>query len=299
MGRSKSTISREVARNHGKQRYDADLAMVRARSCRRLASRRPKKMTAEAIELVTQKLALQWSPEQISGWLERHHPKRSVSHETIYSYVWKDKRLGGELFRHLRHSGKKYNKRSSGKAGRGCIPNRVGIEQRPAIVEEKSRLGDWEIDTVVGKQGQGSAIVTMVDRASKYTLLAKIDCRRAECVEEALLRKLQPIKDSVHTITSDNGKEFSTHSKVSQALDAQFYFANPYHSWERGLNEHTNGLVRQYLPKGLSLDSVTQSELDGIEILLNNRPRKSLSFSTPIEMLIELRSQAQSVALHN
>ena len=219
-GRSKSTISREIARNHGRERYRADLAAVCARNRRKLASRRPKKMTEETIKIIEAKLALQWSPEQIAGWLEQNQPQHSVCHETIYKYIWGNKRRGGLLFKHLRHRGRKYNKRSSGKAGRGCIPNRVGIEHRPTIVDEKSRVGDWEIDTVLGRQKEKGAIVTIVDRASKYTLLVKVESRQANCVEEALLSRLVPIKDAVYTLTSDNGKEFSNHAKISRDYSA-------------------------------------------------------------------------------
>lgn len=155
---------------------------------------------------------------------------------------------GGTLYKHLRHHGKKYNKRSSGKAGRGCIPNRVDIDERPPIVAEKTRLGDWEGDTIIGAKHQG-AIVSYVDRCSKFTILKKIDRKTADFGTMATIEKLGQASLPVLTITYDNGKEFSEHGAISKALNVNCYFAKPYHSWERGLNEHTNGLVRQYLPK--------------------------------------------------
>jgi IS30 family transposase len=156
----------------------------------------------------------------------------------------------------VRHHGKKYNKRGSWKAGRGCIPGRVDISERPLIVEEKSRVGDWEIDTIIGKEHKG-AIVSMVDRHSKLTLLAPVSRKTAQEVEEALTGRLAEVSDCVLTLTADNGKEFANHQVVAAQLGATVYFARPYHSWERGLNEHTNGLVRQYLPKNERLDAIT------------------------------------------
>ena len=195
--------------------------------------------------IIKEKLNLQWSPEQISGWLKKEGYQDAVSHETIYRYVWEDKNMGGIFYKNLRHSGKKYNKRSKNKAGRGCIPGRVDIAQRPSIVEEKTRLGDWEIDTILGAKGSG-AIVSMVERRSKLTKLKKVSRKTAKKVANALIDSLVEVKEFVATLTADNGKEFAYHKKVSDSLNTQFYFATPYCSWERGLNEHTNGLVRQY-----------------------------------------------------
>ncbi|MDF2578416.1 MAG: integrase [Chlamydiales bacterium] len=206
------------------------------------------------------------------------------------------KQKGGLLYKNLRHSAKKYNKRSKAAAGRGCIPNRVDIEKRPAIVDEKKRLGDWELDTIIGKEHKG-AIVSIVDRASKLTKLVKVEQKTAEEVEKAILKRLEAIKDLVFTLTADNGKEFASHQSIAKALDAEFYFAKSYHSWQRGLNEHTNGLVRQYLPKSVSFTKVTEDDLDRLEELLNNRPRKVLGFMTPIEVFYLLSKQSPLVAL--
>ena len=204
-----------------------------------------------------------------------------MSHESIYKHVWRDKQQGGTPYKELRHHGKKYNKRGSGKCGRGCIPGRIDISERAAIVEEKSRLGDWEIDTIIGK-GHKGAIASMVERHSKLTLLAQVPRKTAQEVEEALTSRLTDMKDFVLTLTADNGKEFANHQTIASKLGATVYFARPYHSWERGLNEHTNGLIQQYLPKCQRLDAVADETVRELENLLNNRPRKVLQFRTPV-----------------
>jgi len=292
----RSTVYRELERNSGRRGYRFKQAQEKSSTRRSEASSHPYKMTQQTIAIIEEKLNLQWSPEQISGWLKKQEYSNTVSYETIYQYIWDDKKKGGVLYKHLRHNGKKYNKRGSGKAGRGCIPNRVDIEERPEIVEKKCRLGDWELDTIIGK-GHKGAIVSIVDRASKLTKLIKASGKTAKEVEQAILSKLIPIQDFVLTLTADNGKEFARHQQISEALNSDFFFAKPYHSWERGLNEHTNGLVRQYFPKSMSFDEVTQVQLDEVEILLNNRPRKVLQYLTPIEVFNQLCLETPIVAL--
>jgi len=296
---NRATVSREIHRNSGGKGYRYKQADTNAKQRRVCASSSPRKMHNTMIILIQEKLTLQWSPEQISGWLSIHHPHLKISHETIYKYVWADKLKGGRLFVNLRHCGKKHNKRSSNKAGRGCIPNRVGIEERPEIVNSKTRIGDWEIDTIIGRQEERGVIVSMVDRASKLTKLSRVSSKQADKVSQALIVRLGECQDQVHTITADNGKEFAYHELIATALDARFFFATPYHSWERGLNEHTNGLVRQYLPKGFSFTNVTQENLNKIEFLLNNRPRKVLNYATPIEVFQRLKMVTGNVALRN
>jgi len=294
----RSTIYREMNRNYGELGYRYGQADRKAKARRYCTSRHKIKMKGIRVFIIKEKLKMQWSPEQISGWLKKRGYTKCVSHETIYKYIWYEKRMGGSLYKELRHSGKKYNKRSKGTAGRGCIPGRIDIDERPDIVEEKSRLGDWELDTIIGA-GRKGAIVSMVDRATKLTKLAKVSQKTADEVGEALVARLAPIRQFVLTLTSDNGKEFAYHKRVSQALETNFYFAKPYHSWERGLNEHTNGLVRQYLPKGKCFNSVSEEDLMKIEILLNNRPRKVLNFKTPLEVFNCLSQGGSIVALHN
>lgn len=298
LGVHRSALYRELQRNRGRKGYTYQEAHDQASKRKQAVVYNRHKMTAELIAVVEDKLGLQWSPEQISGWLKTKTPpgNQTVSHETIYKHIWQDKQQGGSLYRDLRHRGKKYNKRGSGKAGRGCIPGRVDISERPAIVDEKSRLGDWELDTIIGRAHKG-AIVSMVERHSKLTRLAKVRQKTALEVKEALIRKLSDVTDCVHTLTSDNGKEFACHREIASQLGASMYFARPYRSWERGLNEHTNGLVRQYLPKYERLDIVTQDRVDEIENLLNNRPRKVLQFRTPIEVFNQRRTESTFVAL--
>jgi len=293
---NRSTIYREVKRNSGELGYRYRQADEKAKErCYRTNHQRIK-MKGRTVSIIKEKLKIQWSPEQISGWLKKWGYTKVVSHETIYKYIWYEKRMGGSLYKELRHNGKKYNKRSKGTAGRGCIRGRIDIEERPDVVEEKTRLGDWELDTIIGS-GQSGAIVSMVDRASKLTKLAKVSQKTAEEVKDALVETLKPIQDFVLTLTADNGKEFAYHQEVSRSLEASFYFAKPYHSWERGLNEHTNGLVRQYLPKGKRFNEVSIQSLVEIEMLLNNRPRKVLNFSTPLEVFGQLSMRSVNVAL--
>ena len=286
LGRPASTIRREIARNTGLRGYRKRQAQAASAERRSVASRRAKKMTPGVVAIIEAKLcAEQWSPDQISGWMrtQTRPGEARVSHERIYQHVWQDKKAGGSLWRSLRHNGKKYNKRKGLTSGRGCIPNRVDISERPAIADAKARVGDWEIDTMIGA-GHKGVLVTAVDRMSKYLVIAQAADKTAKAVTAALTGRLTALSAKVLTITADNGREFASHQEIAEALSAAFYFATPYHSWERGLNEHTNGLLRQYFPKGQRLDGVTKAEVDRAEHLLNSRPRKILGYKTPQEV---------------
>lgn len=289
LGRSPSSVSREIKRNKGKRGYRPSQA---SRSCHHRKHRKAHKMNGDLKEKVLDKLRLQWSPEQISGRLKKEG--RSISHETIYRYLWRNKARGGTLHHHLRHRGKKYCLRKHRVRRRGIIPGRIDIDFRPDIVEQKRRIGDWELDTIVGA-GHKGAIVSMVDRASKMVRLVKLEHNRASCVRSAIVSRLSC--EEVETLTSDNGKEFAQHQAIASALKASFYFAKPYQAWQRGLNEHSNGLVRQYIPKKMLLSTVSDRMLARIEFLLNNRPRAVLHFRTPQEVYSEACSNPQSVAL--
>jgi IS30 family transposase len=282
VGVSQSTISRELSRNTGQRGYRYKQAHNAALS-RRKEAKKATKVTPHLIKLVESLLTEKWSPEQISGWLLKEH-MILLSHECIYQHVWADKFSGGELFKNLRRHGRKYHKRSNGKTNRGQIKNRVSIEERPAEVDEKSRVGDWEIDTVIGK-GHSGALVTIVERATQFTLSAQLNDKSAESVTEATIALLKPFAAALHTITADNGKEFAYHERITEELGVTVYFAHPYHSWERGLNENTNGLLRQYWPKSTDLKKVTQEEVDAVIFQLNNRPRKTLGFETPESLM--------------
>jgi IS30 family transposase len=284
IGRHSSVIGREIRRNSSLSVYDGLQAHKNYALRRSVASSRPKKITPERItQIKTMLLANDASPEQISGRLKLEY-KVHISHEAIYQFIWKDKRCSGNLWERLRHPTKRYNKRSGKKAGRGLIPNRVDIDQRPKIVDRKLRFGDLELDTIVGARHKG-AIVSIVDRASKLSWLIAVQRATADRVSRAIRRRLWVLarQGLIHTYTSDNGSEFARHAEVVKWLGGKFFFAKPYHSWERGLNEHTNGLVRQYLPKGTEFTNLTQAEVLVIEDRLNNRPRKILGFKTPLE----------------
>ena len=279
-----STISREIKRNTGGRGYRYKQADEKAVERRENASRTPKKLTQTLVAIIEEKLLEKWSPDQISGRL-KDKDIASISHETIYQHIWKNKRTGGTLYKHLRHNGKKYNKRSSGKAGRGCIPNRVDITERPPIVEQKTRIGDWEGDTVISAVSK-TAILTVVDRHSKFTRIKKLGRKTAENVRIAMKKVMTSLPYPVLTVTYDNGMEFAAHQDIAADLNTHCYFAAPYHSWERGLNEHTNGLIRQYLPKSVDFKNVTDDEIQAIEDRLNNRPRKILGYKTPMEVMM-------------
>ncbi len=271
----KSTISRELRRNRGQRGYRPQQAQRLALSRRDKVQRR---IAAETWARVTSKLRQEWSPEQVSAWLQKTVGVQ-VSHEWIYQHILADKRTGGELYRHLRCQQKR-RKRYGSYERRGQIPNRVSIEQRPKLVEQRKRIGDWEADTIIGK-GQRQAIVTLVERKSRFTLMHKVERRTAAAVKQAILQLLAPYRAQTLTITFDNGKEFAHHQEIARQLQAKVFFAHPYASWERGSNENTNGLIRQYFPKGSDFSTITTEQISFVHERLNHRPRKCLDFLTP------------------
>lgn len=278
-----STVSRELRRNRGQRGYRPKQADLKA--ARRKQTKARKRILPETWKLVeTHLVEQQWSPEQISGYLKLHHLGR-VSDERIYQHIYQDKRAGGSLYLNLRCQ-KKRRKRYGKNSRRGQIPNRRMIDLRPEVVAAKSRLGDWEADTIIGKNHQ-QAIVSLVERQTKYCLLAKIPQKTADLVEQAACQKLAGHAGKVNTITSDNGREFTNHQQIAARLETDFYFAHPYHSWERGLNENTNGLVRQYFPKKMPFAAITDEQLQAVEDKLNNRPRKTLGYRTPNELFFK------------
>jgi IS30 family transposase len=289
LGCHKSTISRELKRNCGQKGYRPHQAdeLAYDRQCAAYRAR----IAWETWQQVERLLRQQWSPEQISGWLKKEK-QPSVSHECIYLYVYAEKRRGGTLHRHLR-SQKKQRKRYGGYIRRGQIPNRTSIDKRPKIVASKGRFGDWEVDTIVGAHHKGG-ILSAVERKSKLTRLRKLATKGAAEMKDNTIAVLAPLTAWVHTITVDNGKEFCDHELIATGLHARIYFAHPYASWERGLNENTNGLVRQYFPKKYDFAMITDKELQGVEDRLNNRPRKTLGYRTPNEVFFK---QQRSVAL--
>jgi IS30 family transposase len=280
LGRHPATISRELRRNSGAGDYCPDQAHALALERRRdKPRRRIGEHVRDAVDLL---VGWDWSPEQVSLWLAAE-PGLSVSHEWIYQHIYADKRAGGTLHTHLRCQ-KARRKRYGGRDRRGVINNRVSIDERPAIVETRLRLGDWEIDTLVGAKRSG-ALLSLTERKSRSVLLAKLPCASADEVVYAALGLLAPLIDLTHTITADNGKEFSGHADIARVLEAGFYFAHPYSPWERGTNENANGLIRQYFPKSRDFSTITQEELDYVMDRLNNRPRKCLGMRTPNQVL--------------
>jgi len=285
--RDVSTVGREIRRNRGQRGYRPRQANLKAQERRRVP--RSIKMTPGVITHIEEKLREEYSPEQISCTMRGSVGIR-VSHERIYQYIWQDKKHGGDLYRKLRIAGvKKRRKRYGKKDWRGKIPNRVDIDQRPAIVEEKTRIGDWEADLVSGVHHRGF-LVTLVERTSKYTLIGQVKRKNSDEVTTEIVKLLGPHKERVQTITYDNGREFAGHEAVNRRLECQSYFAKPYHSWERGLNENTNGLIRQYFPKKMDLREVSREEIAFVMMRLNHRPRKTLAFKPPHDIFVKCES---------
>ena len=241
--KDKSVISRELKRNRDQRSgiYNPELAQ---RKYRERMDHKPKhlRFCPDVQAYVEQAVQADLSPEQITG-IARKESVVCVSHERIYQYLWADKKNGGTLYQHLRTQGKRYRKRGNSKDRRGIIPHRKDIDQRPPIVDEKQRFGDWEIDTVIGKNHQG-ALVTINDRVTGLVKIRKVERKEAARVANAAIDALMPYKKHLHTITADNGKEFALHQIISEKLNIDFYFAKPYHAWERGANENINGLIR-------------------------------------------------------
>lgn len=285
LGRDQSTISREISRNQGQRGYRHKQAHRRAIQ-RHIEKAKQVKLTAEIQTLIRHYLEQDWSPEQIAGRLKQDG-RVQLHHETIYQYILSDKQSGGELYKHLRHQNKSYRKRYGNARNRTGIPNRVDIDERPEVVNTRSRVGDWEADTMIGKNHKG-AIFTIDERKSKLRLALPLLGKKASLVEEAATDLLGKIKTFVKTITFDNGKEFCCHEAIAKQIECNTYFAKPYHSWERGQNENANGLLRQYFPKSRELTDVTVKQVFSAVHKLNSRPRKCLGFKTPYEVFKKL-----------
>ena len=278
LGRDKSTIYRELNRNTGFRGYRSQQAHEKA-SYRLQNSHRHIKITQKVIYKIEKFLCERWSPEQISGFLKTKG--FSISHESIYQHILRDKKSGGDLYKFLRCQKKRKKRYGTSRFDkRGQIQNRVSIDKRPKIVDKRIRIGDWEGDLMIGRHHKG-ALVTLVDRCSKKTRIVKIESKSSEAVFHAISKAFK--REVVHTMTLDNGKEFSCHEKISEYTGCKVYFAHPYSSYERGLNENTNGLIRQYFPKKTDFREITSKDVKKVEFLLNHRPRKSLGFLTPNE----------------
>ena len=277
IGVHKSTISREIRRNKGKRGYRPNQAQ---RKSEKRLKKRKARITRENWEQIERKLCEEYSPEQVSNWIRKDHDLK-VSHEWIYQHIWQDRKRGGTLYQHLRRK-KQYRNRGGKRDNRGIIPNRKSIEERPLIVEKRKRVGDWEADTIIGK-GKKGAIVTLVDRKSRFLRMGLVPNRSKVVVADMIISLMDGFP--VHTITCDNGKEFADHERIASSLNADVYFAHPYSSWERGTNENTNGLIRQYIPKKTDFRELSISDISFVENRLNTRPRKCISFDQPMVFL--------------
>ena len=282
LGVNKSSVSRELKRNSGKRGYRPQQAQALALERRRTGQPR---ITSRTWATVARLLRQEWSPEQISGRLKKEQGL-GISHEWIYQYVLQDQWAGGELYRHLRCQ-KRRRKRYGQYERRGQLLNCTSIEERPALVNRRQRLGDWEVDTLIGKRHK-QAMVTLTERKSRFTLLGKVTHRTAQEVENQIHKLLQPVSNQVYTLTSDHGKEFANHQHLAETLNLKFYFAHPYAAWERGTNENTNGLIRQYFPKKHDFQTISKQQIQQVMHKLNLRPRKTLRFKTPFEVFFHL-----------
>ena len=283
LGRHRSTIGRELARN-GTSRdgcYRPQLAEWYARRrCSR--SRRNRQFTVTDWAQVHELLREDWSPEQVAGWLRRFQ-LLDISHETIYRAIWAEKEAGGTLHQHLRGARKQRRKRYGRYDSRGRLAGKRSITERPAVVAARQELGHWEADTMLGAGQAGPCVFSMVERKSGYLLLGQLAQRTSAVVNARARQLIAAQRRPVRTITVDNGTEFHEYAKLERATGTRFYFATPHHAWERGTNENTNGLVRQYLPKRQSMAHLTQHDCNRIAAKLNRRPRKRLGFRTPEE----------------
>jgi len=287
IGKNKSVVSREIKRNRDLRSglYSQDLAQ---RKYQKRQKEKPKRIRfTDAVKTEVETLLKEdYSPEQVVGTLKKSG-KDTVSIETLYQYIWKNKKQGGTLHKHLRNQGRRYRKRGNSKDNRGVIQNRVDIDKRPKVVEERSRFGDLEVDLIIGKNHK-QAILTINDRASGMLKMTKVKSKKAEEVSRAIVEQLQDWMPYLHTMTADNGKEFAEHLFVAEELNIDHYFAKPYHSWERGSNENLNRLVRQYLPKKTDFTTITDQQIKQIEDKLNKRPRKRFNYENPIFVMNQL-----------
>ena len=285
VGIHKSTVCRELKRNARQMgSYDPGVAQQIANDRKERFSLN-RKFTSGMEKFIREKLqSQQWSPEQIKGYCEQKSIPM-VSYQRIYQFIYQDKYDGGILYKNLRTSQKKRRKKYGGPKPNHTLKNRISIDLRPEVVDNKERFGDWEIDTIIGKNNKG-AILTVVERKSAFLLMAKLNGRNADELAKSTIRLLAPYKEKVHTITSDNGSEFARHQKIAKKLKAQFFFAHPYSSWERGLNEYTNKLIRQYIPKKSSFDNINHQIINDINLKLNMRPRKNLKYNSPLKVYL-------------
>jgi len=283
IGKDKSVVCREIKRN---SMHNGIYKSEKAQSYylfNRQKSRRKSKWTSILKEQIIKTLKEDKSPEQVVG-IRKKNKQDTVSIESIYTFIWHDKKKGGTLYTHLRNGAKRYRKRGNYKDNRGVVKDKVMIAERPEIVAKKERIGDIEIDLVIGANHQ-HALLTIVERSTGFAWIRKLESKNATMVSTQIIDALRPHKHWIKTITSDNGKEFANHKIIATALEIDYYFANPYHSWERGCNENYNRLVRQYFPKKSDFTIITKQQVQEVENKLNERERKRLDFESPINYI--------------
>ena len=280
-GRHRSTIGREFCRNSSRLGHYRPFKAQEKSNGRRSRSRRNEQFGDRDYLKVHFFLRRQWSPEQIAGRLKRNK-LLNISHETIYRHIWADKAAGGVLYTHLRGASKQRRKRYKSYDSRGRLAGKRHISERPASIEKRERIGHWEVDTVVGSGDQHS-ILTLVERKTGYVLIGKLPNRSKLETKKRAIKLIEQDQKRFKTITADNGTEFHSYLDIEERLGVRFYFATPYHSWQRGSNENTNGLIRQYLPKRKSMSHINQHHCNAIAEKLNTRPRKRLGYKTPEE----------------
>lgn len=286
LGRHPSTLYRELKRNlhhNGDHAYYTHSKANEKAMARRKGCKPQTKHTAQTWTIVEQKIRLNWSPEQIANWMPGEHGVH-ISTETIYQYIYKDRREGGNLIAHLRHRFRKRRKRYRSKDYRGVLRGKRMIGERPQEINNRESIGHWEIDTMLGK-GSKRCIATLVERKTGYLIIGILDARTVECLNAKVIELIGRHNMPFLSITADNGTEFHGYKDIEQATKTTFFFATPHHSWERGTNENTNGLIRQYLPKGTSMRRVTQDMCDLIAKEINERPRKRLDYTSPSDCI--------------
>lgn len=281
LDRNPSTISREIRRNSGLRGYRPAQAQ-RLSDTRRVEAVKYKKVTPRVYEQIVRLVRQELSPQQVVDYLKRHK-QVSLHHETVYQLIYEDKAEGGNLYTHLRIAAKPYRKRYGHYDRRGKLKNRVSIEERPSIVDSRGRIGDWEGDTIIGKNRQ-SALLTLVERKTLYTVMVRLQGKQASQLADRAIEHMEPLIHRIKTLTLDNGLEFADHPRISERLGVKVYFAHPYASWERGINENTNGLIRQYFPKQTDFNEVTDEEIQFVANRLNNRPRATRGGQSPNEL---------------
>jgi transposase, IS30 family len=289
IGKHRSVVTRELARNATSVAdYQPQTAQ---KACQQRRPKNATKTTPVIIETIQEGMQKQWSPDQIRGRCRQNNqPMLSVA--AIYKHIWRDQQQGGTLYTNLRHASKPYRKRYGKSDGRTKAAKRAAkpsIDNRPDIVAQKTRFGDWELDTVIGANHQG-VLVTITERTTNYLLMRRVDDKSAEKTRQAIIDLLRQSGLPVHTLTSDNGTEFADYEEIAQALKTDFYFAHPYHAWERGANEHNNKLIRQFIPKKMNFSQMGPKEVHTYQNRINDRPRKKLNYSTPNEHIKSILS---------